>query len=92
MIISSYKFVFPQFTSSFYVSFLSRVYNLINFTNWPASNVWIFIAHWLEYCGANAEAMGSNPVEAPVLSWGGGGGGGGIFATALIAFNTTFTG
>ena len=32
-------------------------------TNWPAPNVWVFIAQLAEHCGANAEAMGSNPFE-----------------------------
>ena len=30
--------------------------------NWPAPNVWVFIAQLMEHCSANAEAMGSNPV------------------------------
>ena len=38
---------------------------LMNSINWPASSVWVFIAQLLEHCSANAEAMGSNPVEAP---------------------------
>ena len=28
-------------------------------------DVWVFIAQLVEHCSANAEAMGSNPVEAP---------------------------
>ena len=66
MIISSYKFVFPQFTSSlstFYVSFLSFV--KMNSTNRPAPNVWVFIAQLVENCSANTEAMGSNPIGVP---------------------------
>ena len=35
------KFVFPLFTSSFCVSFLSRV--KMNSTNWPAPNIWVLI-------------------------------------------------
>ena len=27
-------------------------------------NIWVFIAQLLEHCSGNAEAMGSNPVEA----------------------------
>ena len=42
--------------------FLSRV--KINSINWPAPNIWVFIAQLVEHCSANAEAMGSNPVEA----------------------------
>ena len=32
-------------------------------TNWPAPNVWVFIAQMVEHCSPNAEAMSSNPVE-----------------------------
>ena len=37
----------------------------MNSINWPASSVWVFIAQLVRYCSANAEATGSNPVEAP---------------------------
>ena len=40
-------------------------YGLLNSINWPASSVWVFIAQRVEHCSVNAEAMGSNPVEAP---------------------------
>ena len=36
----------------------------MNSINWPAPNIWVFIAQLVEHCRANAEAMGSNPVEA----------------------------
>ena len=36
--------------------------------NWPASNVWFFIAQMVEHCSANAEAVASNPVEVPKAS------------------------
>ena len=36
----------------------------MNSVNWPAPNVWVFIAQLVEHHSANAEAMGSNPVEA----------------------------
>ena len=36
----------------------------MNSTNWPASNVWVFLAQLVEHCSANAEAVGLNPVEA----------------------------
>ena len=36
----------------------------MNLTNWPALNVWVFIAQLIEHCSANAEAMSSNPIEA----------------------------
>lgn len=48
--------VFPQGFS------LSRVE--MNSINWSAPNIWVFIAHLVEHCSANAEATGSNPVEA----------------------------
>ena len=65
-IISSYKFVFPQFTpslSTFYVSLLSWV--KMNSTNRPTPNVWVFIAQLVENCSTNTEAMGSKPIEVP---------------------------
>ena len=37
----------------------------MNSINWPASSTWVFIAQLGEHCSANAEATGSNPVEAP---------------------------
>ena len=37
----------------------------MNSINWPAAIVWVFIAQLVEHCSANAEATGSNPVEAP---------------------------
>ena len=37
----------------------------MNSVNWPASSTWVFIAQLGEHCSANAEATGSNPVEAP---------------------------
>ena len=41
------------------------------FINWPASSVWVFIAQLGEHCSANAEATGSNPVEAPKIFFSG---------------------
>ena len=40
-------------------------HGLMNSINWPASSIWVFIAQLGEHCSANAEATGSNPVEAP---------------------------
>ena len=40
-------------------------HGLMNAINWPASSVWVFIAQLGEHCSVNAEATGSNPVEAP---------------------------
>ena len=37
----------------------------MNSTNWPACNVWVFIAQMVEHCSANTEAMGLNLVEVP---------------------------
>ena len=39
--------------------------------NWCAFHVWIFIAQLVEHCSANAEATGSNPVEAPIFFFAG---------------------
>ena len=36
----------------------------------PAPNLWVFIAQLVEHCSANAEATGSNPVEAPKTFYG----------------------
>ena len=47
----------PMVTYSFHA--------LMNSINWPASSKWVFIAQLGEHCSANAEATGSNPVEAP---------------------------
>ena len=41
----------------------------MNSINWPAPNVWVFIAQLVER-SANAEAMGSSPVEAPKTFFG----------------------
>ena len=43
----------------------------INSINWPASSIWVFIAQLGEHCSANAEATGSNPVEAPKIFFSG---------------------
>ena len=42
----------------------------MNSINWPAPNVWVFIAQLVEHCSANAEAMGLNPTEAPKTFFG----------------------
>ena len=47
----------------------------MNSTNWPAPDVWVFLDQMVEHCGANAEAMRSNPIEVPNF-------GGGVFAIA----------
>ena len=43
----------------------------MNSINWPASSIWVFKAQLGEHCSANAEATGSNPVEAPKNFFGG---------------------
>ena len=53
----------------------------MNSINWPASSVWVFIAQLGEHCSANAEATGSNPVEAPKIFFRG------FFAIAQIAIH-----
>ena len=63
MVIVLISFVFPQFTS--FHSVFHSFHGLMNSINWPASSVWVFIAQLGEHCSANAEATGSNPVEAP---------------------------
>ena len=63
------SFVFMQFTS-FHPVFPS-FHGLMNSINWPASSVWVFIAQLGERCNANAEATGSNPVEAPKVFFSG---------------------
>ena len=50
------------------VPFLSRVDEL---NKLAASSVWVFIAQLGEHCSANAEATGSNPVEAPKIFFSG---------------------
>ena len=49
--------------------------------SWPALSVWVFIAHLVEHCSANAEAMGSNPVKAAKNFFSG------YFAIALIVIH-----
>ena len=36
----------------------------MNSINWSATNIWVFIAQLIEYCSVNADAIGSNSVEA----------------------------
>ena len=69
MVIVFISFVFPQFTS--FHSVFHSFHGLMNSINWPASSVWVFIAQLGEHCSANAEATGSNPVEAPKIFFSG---------------------
>ena len=68
-IICIISFVFPQFTS--FHSVFHSFHGLMNSINWPASSVWVFIAQLGEHCSTNAEATGSNPVEAPKIFFSG---------------------
>ena len=61
MVKSSFHLYFRS-SHHLYSIFLSRV--KMNSINWHAPNIWVFIAQLVEHCSANAEAMGSNPVEA----------------------------
>ena len=62
MVTYSFHLYCPQFTS--FHSVFHSFHGLMNSINWPASSVWVFIAQLGEHCSANAEAAGSNPVEA----------------------------
>ena len=64
MVKSSFHLYFRS-SHYLYSIFLSRV--KMNSIKWPAPNIWVFIAQLVEHCSANAEAMGSNPVEAQKL-------------------------
>ena len=57
------SFVFLQFTK--FHSVFHSFHGLMNSINWPVFSVGVFIAQLVEHCGVNAEAMGSNPAEAP---------------------------
>ena len=60
-------YIYLSYTYSVFHSF----HGLMNSINWPASSVWVFIAQLGEHCSANAEATGSNPVEAPKIFFSG---------------------
>ena len=60
---SCFLFFLSQFTS--FHSVFHSFHGLMNSINWPASSIWVFIAQLGEHSSANAEATGSNPVEAP---------------------------
>ena len=61
MVKSSFHLYFRS-SHHLYSIFLSQV--KMNSINWHAPNICVFIAQLVEHCNANAEAMGSNPVEA----------------------------
>ena len=62
--------LYSRSSKSFHSVFHS-FHGLMNSINWPASSVWVFIAQLGEHCSANAEATGSNPVEAPKIFFSG---------------------
>ena len=62
--VSRHEKVVALFVTSWPMLFVATFMNSIN---WPASSVWVFIAQLGEHCSANAEATGSNPVEAPKI-------------------------
>ena len=67
----TYSFHLYSRSSISFHSVFHSFHGLINSINWPASSVWVFIAQLGEHCSANAEATGSNPVEAPKIFFSG---------------------
>ena len=63
----TYSFHLYSRSSKSFHSVFHSFHGLMNSINWPASSVWVFIAQLGEHCSANAEATGSNPVEAPKI-------------------------
>ena len=67
--ISSYSFLKMIWTAEIRILNEDEIMILsqdkMNSTNWPAPNVWVFIAQRLEHCSSNPEVIGSNPVEVP---------------------------
>ena len=49
------------------INWPTSFHGLMNSINWPASSVWVFTSQLGEHCSTNAEATGSNPVEAPKI-------------------------
>ena len=58
----TYSFHLYSRSSHHFHSAFHSFHGLMNSINWPALSVWVFIA---QAGNANAEATGSNPVEAP---------------------------
>ena len=67
----TYSFHLYSRSSISFHSVFHSFHGLLNAINWPASSVWVFIAQLGEHCSANAEATGSNPVEAPKIFFSG---------------------
>ena len=58
-------YIHVKSSSSFYISFLSRV--KMTLANWPAPNVGVFIVQLVKHCSANAEAMGPIPLKSRIF-------------------------
>ena len=56
-----YLFKICTFISSVHIVFMFHLISLVKMksTNWPAPNVWVFIAQMVEHSSANAEASKS---------------------------------
>ena len=67
----TYSFHLYSRSSRHFHSVFHSFHGLMNSINWPDSSVWVFIAQLGEHCSANAEATGSNPVEAPKIFFSG---------------------
>ena len=61
---SHLRFIFMSAVHIIFIWFIP-FRGIMKSINWRSPNVWAFIAHLVEHCSAKAEAMGSNPVEAP---------------------------
>ena len=67
----TYSFHLYSRSSKSFHSVFHSFHGLMNSINWPVSSAWVFIAQLGEHCSANAEATGSNPVEAPKIFFSG---------------------
>ena len=67
----TYSFHLNSRSSHHFHSVFHSFHGLMNSINWLDSSVWVFIAQLGEHCSANAEATGSNPVEAPKIFFSG---------------------
>ena len=67
----TYSFHLYSRSSHHFIKCFIPFHGLMNSMNWPASSVWVFKGQLGEHCSANAEATGSNPVEAPKIFFSG---------------------
>ena len=63
----AFAIAFKQLSSSPKKDFQAFFHGLTNSIDWSALHVWVFIAQLVEHCSVNAEATGSNSVEAPKI-------------------------